>query len=59
MALLLRSRLEANKTRTVERATLQLQALVDQFGCHDSEVSERCTHFFSIAIPAKWELEVS
>ena len=29
MALLLRSRLEARRTRTVERSTLQLQALID------------------------------
>ncbi|KZT06475.1 tetratricopeptide repeat domain 27 [Laetiporus sulphureus 93-53] len=57
MALLLRSRLEANRTRTVERATLQLQALVDQMPTADSTVSERLLHFHSIPLPSKWEME--
>lgn len=57
MALLLRSRLEGGKSRTVERAALQLQALVDQFPLTDSPVSERMHHFFSIMLPPKWELE--
>lgn len=58
MALLLRSRLESNKSRTVERGCLQLQALVDQFGVHDSSAAERMMYLFSIAIPMKWEMEV-
>ncbi|KAJ3845906.1 hypothetical protein EV368DRAFT_53429 [Lentinula lateritia] len=60
MALLLRSRLEANRTRTVERSTLQLQALVDQMPATDVEaapVSERLRYLHSISLPPKWELE--
>ncbi|KAI8908476.1 hypothetical protein EDD86DRAFT_207765 [Gorgonomyces haynaldii] len=57
MALLLRSRLEANKSRTVERSVLQLQALVDQFGSDESHVKDRMYHIFSIDIPSKWDLE--
>jgi hypothetical protein len=58
MALLLRSRLEVSKSRKVERACLQLQTLVDQFKTTDSTVSERLAYFFSIEMPAKWQLEV-
>ncbi|KAF8938953.1 hypothetical protein BGZ47_008350 [Haplosporangium gracile] len=59
MALLLRSRLEADKSRTVERGALQLQALVDQTKIHDetSTTRERMHHFFSVLLPSKWELE--
>ncbi|TFY68159.1 hypothetical protein EVJ58_g1183 [Rhodofomes roseus] len=57
MALLLRSRLEANRTRTVERSTLQLQALVDQMPTADSTISERLLYFHSIPLPSKWETE--
>ena len=57
MALLLRTRLEGAKSRTIERAALQLQALVDQFPLSDSPASERMHHFFSIFIPPKWEME--
>ncbi|KAI9228775.1 MAG: hypothetical protein DHS80DRAFT_15059 [Piptocephalis tieghemiana] len=59
-ALLLRSRLESNKTRTVERGVLQLQALVDQIPLDDSSVAgapERLRWCHSLALPAKWELE--
>ena len=58
MALLLRSRLESHKSRTIERACLQLQALVDQFGIDESSPAERMQHIFSILIPPKWEMEV-
>lgn len=57
IALLLRSRLEAHRTRTVERSTLQLQALVDQMPTADSTVSERLLYFHSIPLPSKWEME--
>ncbi|KAF8437171.1 hypothetical protein L210DRAFT_3406240 [Boletus edulis BED1] len=57
MALLLRSRLESARTRTVERSTLQLQALVDQMPTADSELSERLLYFHSIPLPSKWEVE--
>ena len=57
MALLLRSRLEADRTRTVERSTLQLQALVDQMPTADSTVSERLQYIHDIPLPSKWEME--
>jgi len=57
MGLLLRSRLESSKTRTMERGVLQLQALVDQIVCLDSTAGERLEYFYSIIIPPKWELE--
>ncbi|KAF7290905.1 hypothetical protein HMN09_01269000 [Mycena chlorophos] len=60
MALLLRARLEANRTRTVERATLQLQALVEQMPTTDSTVAPpaiRLRFIHSLPLPAKWELE--
>jgi tetratricopeptide (TPR) repeat protein len=57
MALLLRSRLEANRTRTVERSVLQLQALVDQMPTADSAVTERLAYVHSIPLPSKWEMQ--
>ncbi|ORY01097.1 TPR-like protein [Basidiobolus meristosporus CBS 931.73] len=57
MGLLLRSRLESNKSRTVERSALQLQALVDQFSLEESSVTERLAYFYTIDLPSKWEME--
>jgi len=57
IALLLRSRLEANRTRTVERSTLQLQALIDQMPTSDSTPQERLAYFWSIGLPSSWEME--
>ncbi|KAG1752390.1 uncharacterized protein EDB91DRAFT_1044855 [Suillus paluster] len=57
MALLLRSRLESTRTRTVERSVLQLQALVDQMPTADSALAERLLYFHSIPLPSKWEME--
>jgi hypothetical protein len=57
MALLLRSRLESSRTRTVERSTFQLQALIDQMPSSDSTTSERLLYFHSIPMPTRWEME--
>jgi len=57
MALLLRSRLEATRTRTVERSTLQLQALIDQMPTSDSSAQERLAYFWCINLPSSWEME--
>lgn len=57
MALLLRSRLESSRTRTVERSTLQLQALIDQMPTADSSIQERFFYLHSIPMPSKWEME--
>jgi hypothetical protein len=58
MALLLRSRLESNKSRTVERSALQLQALVDQMPLEESSPRERLSHIYHLMMPSKWEMEV-
>lgn len=57
MALLLRSRLEATRTRTAERAVLQLQALLDQMPTSDSTSQERLRYFYQLDLPPKWELQ--
>ena len=57
MALLLRSRLEAHRTRTVERSTLQLQALIDQMPTNDSSLRERLRFFHALSLPARWEMQ--
>ncbi|PPQ94813.1 hypothetical protein CVT25_007450 [Psilocybe cyanescens] len=57
MALLLRSRLESSRTRTVERSTLQLQALIDQMPTSDSSTPERLLYFHEFLLPSRWEME--
>lgn len=56
-ALLLRSRLEADRSRTVERSTLQLAALIDQMPTSDSHPKERLAYFHQLPLPSKWEME--
>ncbi|KAI8085980.1 uncharacterized protein BX664DRAFT_334618 [Halteromyces radiatus] len=62
MSLLLRSRLEAHKSRTVERSALQLQALVDQIKLDSTEedvanAQDRLAYFYDLLLPSKWEME--
>ncbi|GAA5962918.1 hypothetical protein JCM3765_005919 [Sporobolomyces pararoseus] len=73
MALLLRCRAEAGRSRTVERGVLQMQALVDQLkDGSPTEVSaissavkpqdmasarDRLVQFHSLALPPAWEME--
>eukprot|EP00127_Corallochytrium_limacisporum_P006554 Clim_evm26s230 gene=Clim_evmTU26s230 len=56
MALLLRSRLEANKSRTVERGVLQMQALVDQFNDTEVAPAKRLRFASFVAFPPLWNL---
>ncbi|KAL1742830.1 hypothetical protein HDZ31DRAFT_65613 [Schizophyllum fasciatum] len=60
-ALLLRSRLEASRTRTVERATLQLQALIDQMraedAVRDASNAVRLRYAYALPLPSRWALE--
>ncbi|RSH93866.1 hypothetical protein EHS25_006516 [Saitozyma podzolica] len=56
-ALLLRSRLEASRSRTVERATLQLAALIEQMPTSDSAPKERVRFFHQLPLPSRWEME--
>ncbi|BGP32097.1 hypothetical protein JCM10296v2_003876 [Rhodotorula toruloides] len=73
MALLLRCRAEAGRSRTVERGVLQMQALVDQLkDGSPTEVSaissavkaedmasarDRLAQFHALALPPAWEME--
>lgn len=57
MALLLRSRLEASRSRTAQRAALQLQALLDQMPTTDSTPQERLRYFYQLDLPPKWEMQ--
>ena len=56
-ALLLRSRLEAGRSRTVERSALQLSALIEQMPTSDSTPAERLRFFHQIPLPSKWDME--
>jgi tetratricopeptide (TPR) repeat protein len=56
-ALLLRSRLESTRSRTVERSTLQLQALIEQMPTSDSTTVERLKYFHQLPLPSRWEME--
>jgi tetratricopeptide (TPR) repeat protein len=56
-ALLLRSRLESARSRTVERSALQLQALIEQMPTSDSTPKERLRFFHQLPLPSKWEME--
>lgn len=73
MALLLRCRAEAGRSRTVERGVLQMQALVDQLkDGSPTEISaissavkpedvasarDRLVQFHALALPPAWEME--
>ncbi|KAJ2072039.1 hypothetical protein GGH13_002959 [Coemansia sp. S155-1] len=62
MGLLLRSRLETAKMRTAERATLQLQALVDQIthplpSAQEAGAAERLQYLYALSLPSQWEFE--
>ncbi|WWC60871.1 uncharacterized protein I303_103447 [Kwoniella dejecticola CBS 10117] len=55
--LLLRSRLESTRSRTVERSTLQLQALIEQMPTSDSSPKERLQYFHQLPLSSKWDME--
>ncbi|KAF5321139.1 hypothetical protein D9619_000151 [Psilocybe cf. subviscida] len=58
MALLLRARLEAHRTRTVERSTFQLQALIEQMPTTaDAAPAERLRYVHGMPLPSRWEME--
>ena len=56
-SLFLRSKLEFGKLRKVERATLQIQALVDQIKIEEPSAQERLAFIFQLFTPLRWELE--
>ncbi|KAJ2551149.1 hypothetical protein EV175_003800 [Coemansia sp. RSA 1933] len=62
MGLLVRSQLEAENSRTSQRAALQLQELVDQIshplpGSQDAKPAERLSYFSTLSLPSQWALE--
>lgn len=57
--LFLRSKLECSRSRTVERASLQIQALVDQIKASEPSFEERLPFFFATALPSPWEMDAT
>jgi tetratricopeptide (TPR) repeat protein len=55
--LFLRSQLESNRARFVERAALQYQALVDQIKSTKVPFEERARRVFATPLPPEWELD--
>ena len=61
-ALLLRSRLDSSRSRTVERGVLQLQALVDQYSVTDTTEGgapavDRLRWFWHVPLPTRWAMK--
>eukprot|EP00923_Selenidium_pygospionis_P008413 GHVN01014359.1.p1 GENE.GHVN01014359.1~~GHVN01014359.1.p1 ORF type:complete len:1010 (+),score=236.31 GHVN01014359.1:54-3083(+) len=50
-----RCKSEANRSKTVERACLQLQSLVDQYSDHEPAVDERIGYAYCVDYPTRWE----
>ncbi|CAO3628801.1 unnamed protein product [Cunninghamella blakesleeana] len=66
MGLLLKSRLESHRSRTMNRAALQLQALVDQIKLDNEEeeddekiadAKDRLAYIYDLLLPSKWSME--
>eukprot|EP01111_Echinosteliopsis_oligospora_P015997 TRINITY_DN6509_c0_g1_i1.p1 TRINITY_DN6509_c0_g1~~TRINITY_DN6509_c0_g1_i1.p1 ORF type:complete len:837 (+),score=233.56 TRINITY_DN6509_c0_g1_i1:60-2513(+) len=55
--LLIKSRLENENSKTVERGAMQLQALADQYEADKTDPQIRLRHFFSVTYPSRWELK--
>lgn len=55
--LFMRSQLESTMTRKMERATLQIQALVDQIALPEPSFKERFALFFASPMPSPWEMD--
>ncbi|CAH3167549.1 unnamed protein product [Porites lobata] len=57
MALLMRSRLEKDSRRKMERSMMQLQALVDSIENPSPKAAERQALFYSVPLPPKWTIQ--
>lgn len=55
--LLLRSRNEVDKSKTAERAVLQVQALIDQFRDKEPFLGERARYLMSTGYPFRWQMQ--
>ncbi|KAJ7360146.1 Tetratricopeptide repeat domain 27, partial [Desmophyllum pertusum] len=56
-ALLMRSRLEKDSTRRMERSMMQLQALVDSIENSSPKVADRQMLFYCVPLPPKWNFQ--
>ncbi|XP_068747496.1 tetratricopeptide repeat protein 27-like [Montipora capricornis] len=57
VALLMRSRLEKELRRKMERSMMQLQALLESIENHVPEVTDRQLLFYCVPLPPKWEIK--
>ncbi|XP_033640114.1 tetratricopeptide repeat protein 27-like [Asterias rubens] len=57
LALMTRCQLEKDAGRTVERAMMQMQSLVDQFNGLECAVTDRMELLHAVGLPPKWTME--
>eukprot|EP00741_Cyanophora_paradoxa_P000886 tig00000448_g856.t1 len=55
--LLMKTRVERARPKTVEHGTLQLQVLVEQFADKEPGAAERAVHVFHLPFPSTWSLK--
>lgn len=55
-ALLIRSQMESNQSRAVERSMMQLQELADCFAKQAPEIGQRMQYFFVSRMPLEFEV---
>ncbi|KAK2197386.1 bifunctional Tetratricopeptide-like helical domain superfamily/Tetratricopeptide repeat protein TTC27-Emw1/Tetratricopeptide repeat [Babesia duncani] len=58
LALWIRCKTEYHRTKTVERATLQLHSIHDGFFEHNVKASEKLKYFWGCCYPTGWEIQI-